>query len=70
MRNVDSQARPGAVLEIHDAVQIGPRDAADFLHRHPVLGKLDALLRPEKSIRLLIAEQAGLHFHIGAVVVR
>ena len=43
---------------------------ADPPHWHPVFGEADDPLRPEQAVGLLVAEEAGLHLDVGAVVVR
>ncbi len=55
--------------EMHNRLGVRPRDAADLPHRHPVLGEPDRLLRPEEAVGLLVAEEARLDLHVGALVV-
>jgi len=56
--------------QVDHGLGVGPRDPADLPHRHPVFGEADRLLGAQEAVGLLVAEEAGLDLHVGAVVVR
>ena len=57
-------------LERDDAIQCGPHDGADAADGHPELREAHRLPRFKKAEGSLILKEAGLHFEIGAVIVR
>ena len=56
--------------EVDYGVRICSRNPTEFANRNPVFSEGSGFLRIQKSVSLLISEQASLDLHVRAVVVR
>src|SRR6266567_453193 len=56
--------------KIDHSLRVCTRNAAEFTNRNPVFGERSSFLRIQKSVSLLVPEQASLNLHVCAVVVR